>query len=252
MTDLVQIIKRYSAKYDRKIKKICAPLTDCLEIPIFTYSFTEADGRFGYLSNAPEFGEFYFSQNYHLHNPYFSHPALFRSGHTWCPCTTDEETQRQLKNRFRADHFFLSVQADASKMECFIFANENIGAEGDHKYLHRLGLLTQFSHYFKREAKALIGQMRADQFSIRKERSLEFEVQPAVPLAKDDPSTLSFLKQVSGLSPQELRCLELFKQGKSAQATGALLGLSQRTVEHYFENIKNKLGCTSKYDLLNY
>lgn len=252
MSDFMQLFKRYSVKEDRRIKRICAPLVDCLNIPIFTYSFMDADGRFGYLTNTLEFSEYYFSQKLYLHNPYFAHPALFRSGHSMTPCTLDEETQKTLSRRYKADHFFLNACATENRMECFIFAHENVDAGGGNPYVERLDLLAKFSRYFKREAKSIIERMRSDQFNMRKERGATlFETPSSVPLARND-SINTFLKLVSGLSPQELRCLDLFKEGKSAQATGALLGLSQRTVEHYFENIKNKLGCSSKYDLLNY
>jgi len=253
MSHVRQIIKNYSIKYDRKIERICSPLVNHLNIPVFTYYFIEADGTFGYLSNAIEFNEYYFSEKIHLHNPYFANPVFFRSGSVLNPCTFDEDVQRILCKRFCADHFFLNLQANESRMEGFIFANKNVNAEGGHTYLPHLDLLAKFARYFKREAQDVIGQMKADKFNIRMERGNElFETQSSVPLANDDPKIFTFLKQVSGLSPQEQRCLELFKQGKSAQMTGALMGLSQRTVEHYFENIKNKLGCTSKYDLLDY
>jgi len=127
-----------------------------------------------------------------------------------------------------------------------------VKATDAHHYLVRLDLLNKFIGYFKREAGEFIGKMKADGFNMKKERGLElFENAPTVPLAFD-PQFCSFLKRISILSPQERRCLDLFKQGKSAQATGAIMGLSQRTVEHYFDNIKNKLGCSSKYDLLNF
>ncbi len=170
MTDLFQVIKRYTNKYDRKIKSICSPLVNCLNIPVFTYYFTEADGRFGYLTNMPEFNEYYFSQKLYLSNPYFSHPALFRSGHVLVPCSYDEEIQRSLCKRFRADHFFLTLKANESKMEGFIFANENVDAGGASNYISRLDLFDKFSRYFMREAQDLIGRMQADQFNIREER----------------------------------------------------------------------------------
>lgn len=253
MSDLFQIIKSYSIKHDRKIKEICSPLVDYLNTPVFTYYFVEADGRFGYISNQPEFNEYYFSQKLYLGNPYFAHPSLFRSGYDLQPCTMDAETQEILKNRFQADHLFLTIHANESTMEGFIFANNNINADGAIHYLPYLDLFNKFGRYFKREAKDLIGQMRADQYNIQSLRGQEqFELPTSVPLAKEDPKIKAFLKIVSGLSPQEGRCLELFKEGKSSQATAAIMGLSQRTVEHYFENIKNKLGCSSKYELLNY
>jgi len=252
MEDLLPIIKHYSVKHDKKIKNICSPLVDYLGIPVFTYYFVEKDGRFGYITNALECNEYYFSQRLYLLNPYLSHPAHFRSGHALLPCTFDKEAQSVLQKRFRADHLFLSLQVNEAKMDGFIFANTDVGPEGCLPYMTCLDLLAKFGSYFKREAKDLIGKMKADLFNIREVRGKNlFDQSSSIPLANHDPKISAFLKKVTGLSRQEQRCLELFKLGKSAQATAALMGLSNRTVEYYFENIKNKLGCHSKYDLLN-
>ena len=253
MSNLNFLIKNHSVKYDRKIKSICAPLATCLDIPIFTYAYVEADGNFGYLTNAIGFNEYYFDKKLYLQNPYFSHPALFRSGYALLPCTIDEETKNTLRKNFSADHFFLHLHATPTRMEFFIFANENVSFAGNPRYMTQLNLLTKFERYFKREAHDIIGKMNIDQYNVRNLiGDQKFQNPTQVPLLNKDPKIHSFLKQISGLTPQELRCLELFKEGKSAQATGAIMGISQRTVEHYFENIKDKLGYTSKYDLLNY
>ena len=71
-----------------------------------------------------------------------------------------------------------------------------------------------------------------------------------MPLLNKDLKTQQFLKKIFPLTVREHQCLDLFKQGRSVQATAAILDLSQRTVEHYFENIKEKLGCQSKMELL--
>lgn len=52
------------------------------------------------------------------------------------------------------------------------------------------------------------------------------------------------------LSRQENLCLKYLMQGKSAKAIANILSLSKRTVEHYIENIKNKMGVSSKYELM--
>lgn len=52
------------------------------------------------------------------------------------------------------------------------------------------------------------------------------------------------------LSVRELECLFCILRGMSAKKVGEIIGLSKRTVEFYMENIKNKLGCSSKSELL--
>ncbi len=149
MSDLLHMFKNYSLKYDKKIKEICSPLSQQLNIPIFTYYFVEADGSFGYLTNEKNCNEYFFSEQVYLANHYFAHPAFFRSGHALVPCTLDEKTREILKTRFSADHLLLSLEVTPTKMEGFIFAEENVGAKDGKNYLSHLDLFAQFTRYFK-------------------------------------------------------------------------------------------------------
>ena len=54
------------------------------------------------------------------------------------------------------------------------------------------------------------------------------------------------------LSSRELDCIFLYQDGKTAKETARELNISQRTVETYFENIKNKLSCYSKDQVLQF
>jgi DNA-binding CsgD family transcriptional regulator len=137
-------------------------------------------------------------------------------------------------------------------MEGFIFANKNscVGTLSD--YLEKLDLLKKFSRYFKREARSIIGRMSSEKYNIYKARENKFlNLSENLPLSKNNHLEQQFLAEIWKLSPQEQKCLEMFKMGNSAQSTAAKLGLSQRTVEHYLDNVKIKLKCLSKWDLLN-
>ncbi len=52
------------------------------------------------------------------------------------------------------------------------------------------------------------------------------------------------------LSNREKQCLELYLSGESGRGTALILGLSHRTVDDYINNIKKKLKCKRKRDLL--
>jgi DNA-binding CsgD family transcriptional regulator len=54
----------------------------------------------------------------------------------------------------------------------------------------------------------------------------------------------------ANLSARELECLFLQLRGHSAKRIGETLGLSKRTIESYIDNIKTKLGCLNKSELL--
>lgn len=71
----------------------------------------------------------------------------------------------------------------------------------------------------------------------------------AVSIAPKDIDIL--LKKSARLSARERDCLKLLVRGKTAKDTAAELFVSSRTVEYYFENIKDKLGCSSKRELFS-
>jgi DNA-binding CsgD family transcriptional regulator len=52
------------------------------------------------------------------------------------------------------------------------------------------------------------------------------------------------------LSKQESLCLFYLIRGRSFSQIGAAMNLSKRTVEHYIENVKNKMDCHSKSELI--
>lgn len=54
----------------------------------------------------------------------------------------------------------------------------------------------------------------------------------------------------SAFSSRELECLFYLIRGKSAKIIGKILNISPRTVEQYVENIKIKLDCQSRCDII--
>lgn len=60
----------------------------------------------------------------------------------------------------------------------------------------------------------------------------------------------SYIAKQYFLSPRETQCLHLIIQGNLAKQISSKLGLSQRTIEYYTENIKIKLDCRTKIDLV--
>lgn len=55
---------------------------------------------------------------------------------------------------------------------------------------------------------------------------------------------------IDALSTRERQCLQLVAKGLSAKAIGEALELSKRTVETYIDNVKSKLGCINKTELV--
>lgn len=60
------------------------------------------------------------------------------------------------------------------------------------------------------------------------------------------------LNSLIPLSKQQTDCLKLLALGNTHKQIANALGLSHKTVEHYLENIKNKLKCESRTELVQH
>lgn len=255
MKALSQLINSYSIKYDYKLKSICTSLADHLKIPVFTYYQIDTKGNFCFLSNFPEQAEYYYSEKMYLTNPYLVHPDLLRNGCVLTASTPSAEYLKMMElsqRQFPLNNTFLMVQKSNDVMEGFFFGTRDNNPNFENCYLNNIELLKKFNRYFLQEAAPLIKRIKLDGYNMLNAKGKSFlERSPLLPLSNTDLTAKIFLKSISLLSSREQECLDLFRQGNSAQATAAKLGLSRRTVEHYFESIKNKLNCFSKWDLLN-
>lgn len=252
MKDFSEIIKRYTIRYDKKIKEASCHLENQFNIFSYIYFKIENDGRFVTLSNNPEQLDFYYSEKYYLHNPYLVDPQLLKSGYVFTAQTKDEKylaTVNTSLNKFQMDNTFLMLEKKESQAEGFLFATKPSVKQVN--YLSYLDVLKKFNGFFLRQMSDLLGKMQADGFNLKTAKEASFFTRDStLPLSAHDKKMFDFLRKISPLSLQEERCLELFRMGHTAQATASIMGLSPRTVEHYFENMKNKFGCSSKWDLL--
>lgn len=249
-----EIVRKFSIKHDRQIKRVTSPLKDCLGIPIFIYFRVEENGAFATLTSFPEQLEYYYHEDLHLSNPYLVHPTLLSPGCVLTTTTKDPkyiETVDLSKNRFEMNNPFLLLEKRDNASEGFLFATHSKETSTISTYLDNLDLLKKYTRYFSQECQPLIAKMLREGYNLSQEKGKAFlERSQDLPLSSKNSASQNFLKAISPLSKREQECLNLFCEGKSAQATAARLGLSRRTVEHYFERIKQKLGCHSKWDLL--
>ena len=253
MTDVCHLFPKGIIPNASKIKALTAPLKDCLDISSFSYGCVEADGRLVGLGNSPDVIEIYHETKGYLIDPHISHPHLLRSGVIFVPDAFGAEHLEPVCQKANIDHILAIILRSGDQVECCHFGVKAKKEEARAVFYNYLDVLYKFITYFKREAYHLIEQERQKGFNIKETRGSTFIENDFVsPLLKNDPNVIKFLKLVMPLSAREQECLELFKQGESAQTTGAILGLSPRTVEFYFENIKNKLGCQTKSDLLQW
>lgn len=251
--NLNDLIKRYTVKHDRKIKNLCAPLYDYLGISTFAYYTIKEDGNFAIFSNYPEQLDFFYAEKMFVNCPYLTHPSLMRSGYALIPLTPNPSYLEISKARHGIHYLFLMLYKVGNNIEGFFFTREHINQRQGNFFLNKLDLLQKFGPYFKKEMGLFIDKALSDGFNLHDAKQDAFlSRDPSLPLSSYNPAVKSYLKKVTALSSQEQKCLELYQNGYTALETGIELEISTRTVEHYFESVKNKLQCHKKKDLLKF
>lgn len=250
---LMDLIEKHSLKNHKKLKKLTAPLQEMLGISFFSYYIIDEKGGFSFLSNYAAQAEFYYANHLYASNPYLVHPRLLRSGCTLAKAVTPPEFYEISSRKFYVGNLFMIQKRNGDRLEGYLFGDTEEHTLLNGRYLKNLPLLNRFSGHFKRESSEWITRIERENYNLKEAKGASFlEGADGCDLRSEDPAQMQFLKKISPLSHREEQCIECYQMGHSAQSTAALLGLSQRTVEHYFDNIKIKLGLSSKRDLLGY
>jgi len=106
--------------------------------------------------------------------------------------------------------------------------------------------------YWKTVLNEVLNRQRNHNFvftNFRKEHNLKNKI-PKLPKAKAKKYSLGDKFPELYLSQREAECMLQMLRGKSMEGIAKYIKLSPRTVEYYIKNIKKKLGCRTKFELI--
>lgn len=243
-----------------QVKKTTRPLHEIFGIDYFTYHRISNEGQYTVLLDRPDWAEHYVCKKLYKEDPYLQHPDAYTSGFCLIDMNGSPSYKEQILQegaKFNLDLGLCLIQKNEHGVEFFGFSGSKHSSALDKLYLNHQSLLISFANHFKKQHANTLKYWNegAPFLEILKEKKLE---RNPVQLQLDDETHHSFLKalgmdqqikQAALFSRREKQCLKWLLKGKSSKETANYLGLSRRTVESYFENIKNKLGCWSKNEL---
>jgi DNA-binding CsgD family transcriptional regulator len=165
----------------------------------------------------------------------------------------------QLAQEAEIQHRLCIVQHYPHYCEIFCFGSHQPLAKMLDFYMNNKELLEKFIIYFKESARSLIKLGEANKVKMNNFIDISGETVLSRPQANYNELLKALeLKKYHILRPtglvkltrRELECLALTTQRFSAKEVAKSLKLSPRTVEEYLNNLKIKLGCQGKYDLI--
>lgn len=258
---IANIICKPTFENEKKLKKMTSPLLQGFGLDTFWYYSLNEKGELSYVSNNSQMGDYFYSHALYKGHPYFRDPKLLTSGFFFPEKSSDSEyqkTQGKLRDCQPLDQIFVVMNSEGPKMQGYGFATTKRLPDLTNAILNNLFLFRKFISYFHEEGKDILKQMKNHTVDIASEcqeafyRPTTHFTQLAKPISPDAFATCFNPRQFEAfcaLTAREKECLKWFIKGFSAVQIGKKIHLSNRTVEFYLNNIKNKLGCNTKQEL---
>ena len=248
--------KTTSSAHHDKMMRFVVPLKDHFGINHFWYYRVTNSGHYSFLGSHTKWTEFCYAENMVNHFPCLRHPNSLQNGISLMKKTSNTDYRNVLKsarNKFNINFNIQLLKKNPEGIEGFGFATRYDQRIGDEKLLNELPLLSYFIERFRKEHVKLFQLLHDNQVDLSSHLGPLFHEKQKVlqiPYNRE-----LFLKKmgfaaVLSLTKREKDILKYFSHGHSASYIADQLYLSSRTVENYISNIKCKLSCFSKVELI--
>ena len=247
---------------ENEIKDICHFYLPKLGISYFNYGRMYDDGGCCLLSNNNRVNQYLF----HTESPVFTPIPASLLNHKFfylLPVNAGsyQKVMHDVKAYFNLSHALDFFECYAGYIDVYCFSSSNDNEQIVNVYLNGgCQLLAQFIADFKEQAKVLIEKVDKQRMYLPQHMQLNFNSTMVLPeLNQNDKAVSSLNKKghyLSGdyahvcLTKREVDCLSKLVMGYTAKETARSLNLSPRTIETYLLNIKAKLGCCRRSEII--
>lgn len=259
-----EIVQNYLTRYCDRIRDVTRPIRDRFNIDYFTYHKINNDGHYTVILDRPDWAEHYVNKKFYLLDPYLRNPEAYESGVCFLESNGPDAYQNEvLKDGFELFNLnvgMILIEKSADCVEFFSCSGNSKDGGIYSLYINDVGLLKAFARYFKKELENLYFEMQEAPISLPQLKGEDYYIKTPVMAKTTNDQRLAFLNEVGHseelqlyqrISPREKDCLELLQKGKTAKESAETMGISPRTIEFYLENIKDKLGCVNKKEILS-
>lgn len=240
-----------------EVDGIAQPLKKHFGITSLVYGKNYHDGTGVRLSNQPAWIEHYFENALYLHSGFEQDPGKFQAGHVVWAHLSHHQPVLQAAREFKIDHGITLIQPTPDGCEFYFLGTTPDKPQVANLLLNQLGFLQNFTFYFKEQAAGLLNKVNQRRIKIPTVYDKIVSNEQGLPYKEHsiDLEGVLRLKKIHlpnglTLSAREYACAKLLARGLSTRLIAQALFISPRTVEAHLDNLKHKLRCETKLDLL--
>lgn len=245
------------SSYD--IAAICTPLKQFFDINDFNYVKIYKDHSQIKLTSRPDWIRYYYEQGFQYLGEYEIPFECIQPGYKLTSAMNARKIFTAAKEGFGIDNGIVLIDKYEDFCEMFWFGSTNNDPKAVNFYLNNMDLLRRFVLYFKEKAAAIITQASHErillphrEIVLESKRLMNSEVRKNfIQSVRIELYRLSGKYSHVGLTEREFECAICLLEGKTAKQTSKDLEISRRTVETHLSNIKSKVNCKTKAELIS-
>lgn len=239
-------------KLSNHVGEISKPLKVHLGIHYFAFKRTYNDGSKIYLFNHPEYYQYWFSKEYYLLGNREAKPSNYENGYDLWECLPDPyKLYDEGAELFNIANGLTITRRHDDYCDFFFFATSVENKQMRQLYFERREVFEKYCDYFLSSSDSLIRQAEKSKIIL--------PLPQPIKLYKPAFEITDFLRDIKlpendelwQLTERELECAYILAEGKSYKEIARVLGVSPRTIEEHSGNIRQKLGCKSKSELIS-
>jgi len=253
--------------FSATINEICEPLKK-IGITYVTYLKNFEDGSHINLSNSAQWIEHYYKFKLYETSLFRSKLNNYNSRYFFWPTDSHLAVFKHGRNYFDSDNGITVIENADTYNEYFFFSGSRKNKWLKNLYVNNLDVLENFIAYFKNKLQDIMGEAEKSRIYIPKQ--LDQIILEDTEINTLYENELSELKQtllrrgvitpaaqalnreiIPLLSKREMDIVTFLLNGQTAKETASKLFISSRTVEAHLNNIKEKLKCRNKFELVN-
>ena len=252
--DLSNCYKLLSKSND--IEELISPLNQYLKINYFNYVRILNGGKRTLLSNKPEYIQnFYETFKYNEKNIIDIESHCKDTFFTWDMCQ-NQKTFIDAKNYYNIANGITLIKPQEDYLDLYYFGTTKDNYNACELYASSIHMFERFILYFINRASELIDFSENHYFCLESKNHINnsYNMISVIldEISKDKNFKLSNLieKTHIELTHKESLCAIYILLQMSGLEISKVMGLSQRTIEYHINNMKNKLCCFSKNQLM--
>lgn len=254
--------------HHKRFFELCNPIKQYLGVTTAVYINVHQDGQMETIFSNCKWIERFIEEEYFKQDPGMVHPKNINNGFSFVTTNEDQEYKDNMLEeaiqKFNFHHGFCYVEKNGPSFFLFYFATEKENVSLINKVVNEANSVKKLIRNLNKQISSEFKDLQDNKVDLLKLKKDLFLRQKGIVFneEEDNRRRVEILKNeglinnhhtnvtLIDLTRQELNCLRIYMEDGNIKSIARNLDIALTTATSYIENIKQKLNCSTKQELL--